>query len=109
MSNVRNTPQAIGTSGGTDNQGSQQDNLAAFAPNTVDALPGMQYPDMPGGPDVNAPLLPFQTAHPASTADVVDPSYGPAWGMQQYGTLTLADTAQGSGYNDTTAAPLAEE
>lgn len=101
MSNVRNTPQAIATANGTDNQGPQQDNVAVAFPNTVDALPGMQYPDMPGGPNVNAPLQPWQTAHPASTPAVNDPASGnyyaspalvggthsPVPDLLQYGTL----------------------
>lgn len=70
------TPGAI-SSGGTDDQGVQTDNVAVQYPNSVDALPNMQYPDMPGGPDANAPRQPWQTAHPASTKAVNDPTFGP--------------------------------
>ena len=127
MSNVRNTPQAIGTSGGTDNQGNQQDQTAVAFPGTVDALAGMQYPDMPGGPVGNAPrggqeqiTAPYDapgTAYPNFTKVVANsPTFGayfanpkvqvgtqpsPVPDMPQYGS-TLSALA-------TSPAPLPEE
>jgi hypothetical protein len=64
----------------------QQTNTALQYPNSVDAYPGMQRPEMPGGPDANAPLNPryVQTAEHYP----VDPT---SLGMKQYGTLTAVE------------------
>ena len=82
------TPGAI-SSGGNDDQGAQTTNLAAQYPSTVDSLPGMQYPDMPGGPDHNAPRSgqqqisapwaapgQFVVKTPVAPTDIGLPAYG---------------------------------
>jgi len=60
----------------------QVDNLGAQYPNTVDALPNVQYPDMPGGPASNSPISPDQRAHPAA---VVLPPTPQSLGLPVYG------------------------
>lgn len=102
------TPGSLNSSG-NDDQGAQTDNLAHAYPNTVDALPGMQFPDMGGGPDANAKRTPDQQQHPDHTLSVNDPAAGsfymnpsdPIVGtaksavpdMQQYGKMAQYDNS----------------
>lgn len=100
MSNVNNTPQPLGTSDGTDNQGPQIDNVAEQYPYSVDAItPDMQYPNLPGGPDSNAPISPYDQVHYPSVRTPVDPTFGAVLGMPQYGT----QLNEGSTYQQTPA------
>lgn len=59
------TPGSLG-SAGDDDQGPATSALATQFPNSVDALPGMIAPDLPGGPSINAPTSPFNQAHPST-------------------------------------------
>lgn len=76
-----------------DAQTAQQTNLAVQYPNSVNALSGMQYPDMPGGPASNAPFSPDQRAHPAKRTPPTPQSLG----LPEYGA-TLGTELFGTGY-----------
>jgi hypothetical protein len=67
----------------------QHTNTAVKFPNSIDALPGMQYPDMPGGPDANAPRNPLTVL--TSDYPVTLPVTPQSLGMPQYGTLTSVE------------------
>lgn len=67
-----------------DQQTAQQTSLATQFPNSVDALPGMQYPDAPGGPDGNARISPYARVHPATATFPPTPQ---SLGLPAYGSL----------------------
>jgi hypothetical protein len=67
----------------------QQTNTATKFPNGVDALPGMQYPDFPGGDDANAPRNPRTVL--TNDYPVTGPALPTNLGMLPYGSLTQVE------------------
>lgn len=67
----------------SDNKHGQATSAARKYPLSVDGLPGMQYPDMPGGGTSNAPTSPNLQAHPTSVRLPVTPE---SLGLPKYGS-----------------------
>lgn len=89
MANAANAKSAPGVPG-SDIQSAQLDTLARQYPNSADALPGMQRPDMPGGPVGNA-LAGYLQIHYSVPRLPVDPT---TLGLPAYGTIRDASSPQ---------------